>query len=245
MISGAVSSNGATMMTRFRQLFDDASSTYTYLIADPASGHAALIDPVLEQIERDLALLRELGLKLVWVLETHVHADHVTAAARLRQETGAAVCYGIDSGVDCADRLLQEGDEIALGGETLRVLATPGHTDGCISYLWRDRVFTGDALLIGSCGRTDFQEGDSGRLYDSITRRLFSLPGETLVYPTHDYAGRRVSSIDQERATNEFAGRGATREAFIAALADLDLGPPQKLAVAVPANRLCGRAGTA
>lgn len=228
----------------FRQLFDPGSSTYTYLVADAASRDAALIDPVLEQVTRDLGVLEELGLRLRWVLETHVHADHVTGAAGLCAATGARLALGAASGAGCADRLLDDGDSVEIGAERLRVLATPGHTDGCVSYLWRDRVFTGDALLIGSCGRTDFQEGDAGRLYDSLAGQLFTLPGETLVYPAHDYRGRRVSSIDQERATNEFFA-GNEREAFVRALDALDLPPPKRLDVAVPANRNCGRDGAA
>ena len=226
----------------FRQLFDPGSSTYTYLVADAASRDAALIDPVLEQVARDLGVLERLGLRLRWVLETHVHADHVTGAAGLCAATGARLALGAASGAGCADRLLDDGDTVEVGAERLRVLATPGHTDGCVSYLWRDRVFTGDALLIGSCGRTDFQEGDAGRLYDSLAGQLFTLPGETLVYPAHDYRGRRVSSIDQERATNEFFA-GNEREAFVRALDALDLPPPKRLDVAVPANRNCGRGG--
>ena len=226
----------------FRQLFDPGSSTYTYLVADAASRDAALIDPVLEQVARDLGVLERLGLRLRWVLETHVHADHVTGAAGLCAATGARLALGAASGAGCADRLLDDGDTVEVGAERLRVLATPGHTDGCVSYLWRDRVFTGDALLIGSCGRTDFQEGDAGRLYDSLAGQLFTLPGETLVYPAHDYRGRRVSSIDQERATNEFFA-GNEREAFVRALDALDLAPPKRLDVAVPANRNCGRGG--
>ena len=226
----------------FRQLFDPGSSTYTYLVADAASRDAALIDPVLEQVTRDLDVLERLGLRLRWVLETHVHADHVTGAAGLCAATGARLALGAASGAGCADRLLDDGDTVEIGAERLRVLATPGHTDGCVSYLWRDRVFTGDALLIGSCGRTDFQEGDAGRLYDSLAGQLFTLPGETLVYPAHDYRGRRVSSIDQERATNEFFA-GNEREAFVRALDALDLPPPKRLDVAVPANRNCGRGG--
>jgi len=195
-------------------------------------------------VTRDLGVLEELGLRLRWVLETHVHADHVTGAAGLCAATGARLALGAASGAGCADRLLDDGDSVEIGAERLRVLATPGHTDGCVSYLWRDRVFTGDALLIGSCGRTDFQEGDAGRLYDSLAGQLFTLPGETLVYPAHDYRGRRVSSIDQERATNEFFA-GNEREAFVRALDALDLPPPKRLDVAVPANRNCGRDGAA
>ncbi|HEY5789120.1 MAG TPA: MBL fold metallo-hydrolase [Gammaproteobacteria bacterium] len=230
------------LLPLFRQLFDPASSTYTYLLGCRGSRAAVLIDPVRDQLERDLALLTGLGLELHCVLDTHVHADHVTAAGALADATGAAIVAGAGSGLACADRLLDDGDELRFGAERLSALATPGHTSGCTSYLWRDRVFTGDALLIGSCGRTDFQEGDAGKLWQSLTGKLYRLPGESLVYPAHDYHGRRVSSIDQERAGNEFTA-GRDRDGFVAALNALQLAPPKLLDVAVPANRRCGRDG--
>ncbi|ROR32857.1 MBL fold metallo-hydrolase [Inmirania thermothiophila] len=227
-------------MAVFRQLFDPESSTYTYLLGE--AGEAVLIDPVREQAGRDLALLARLGLRLVWSLDTHVHADHVTAAALLQARTGCATAVGQRAGVACADRLLAEGDEIRFGGEVIRVLETPGHTAGCVSYLWRDRLFTGDALLIGGCGRTDFQDGDPGTLYDSIVGKLFTLPDETLVYPAHDYEGRRVSCIGQEKAINpRLAGR--SREAFVALMESMAFPLPRRIQVAVPANRRCGREG--
>lgn len=222
----------------FRQLFDTESSTYTYLVADPVTRQAALIDPVLEQVDRDLKLIAELDLKLTHVLETHVHADHVTGSGLLRDRTGATVVGGI-AGASCADLHASHGDEIAVGGLTFLVLATPGHTDDSVSYLLGDRVFTGDALLVRTNGRTDFQNGDSGALWDSITRVLFALPDETLVYPAHDYKGHTVTTIGEEkRHSPRFAGK--TREEFIQVMASLNLPPPKKLDVAVPANRSCG-----
>ncbi|THF66636.1 MBL fold metallo-hydrolase [Pseudothauera nasutitermitis] len=225
----------------FRQLFDEDSSTLTYLLADPHTREAVLIDTVREQAGRDLALLDELGVRLVWILETHVHADHVTAAATLKQATGARTVTGRHAGAACADVMAGDGHEIVFGGEVIRVIPTPGHTPGCVTYHWRDRLFTGDALLIGGCGRTDFQGGDAGALYDSLTTRLFTLPGETLVYPAHDYQGRRVSCIAQERDTNPRLA-GKTRDQFIQLMGELNLPRPRRIDEALPANLRCGRA---
>ena len=224
----------------FRQLFDPVSSTYTYLLACDATGEALLIDPVLEQVERDAALIAEAGLRLVAVLDTHVHADHVTAAKALKARFAAmASAVGGACGAVGYDRALQHGDTVAFGQERIAVLATPGHTPGSMSFLWRDRVFTGDALLIGGCGRTDFQNGDAAQLYRGITTHLFSLPGETLVYPGHDYRGRTVSSIAEERATNPRLA-GKTEAEFVALMAALELPKPRLLDVAVPANKQGG-----
>lgn len=224
----------------FRQLFDAESSTYTYLVADPVSRQAALIDPVLEQLERDLTLVRELGLTLTHVLETHVHADHVTASGQLRERTGCQVVTGA-AGASCANVHARHGDEVWVGRLTFRVLETPGHTDDSVSYLLGDRVFTGDALLVRGTGRTDFQNGDAGQLYDSITQFLFTLPDETLVYPGHDYKGCTVTTIGEEKQFNPRLAR-TDRAAFIQLMAGLNLPPPKKLDIAVPANRACGRA---
>ena len=232
----------------FRQLFDAESSTYTYLLADDETREAVLIDPVLEQVERDLELVSQLGLTLIQVLDTHVHADHVTAAARLREKTGARTVAG-RAGPDCADVHVDEGDVVRFGRHALRVLATPGHTADSVSYLLADparierpfRVFTGDALLIRAAGRTDFQNGDAGSLYDSITRALFTLPDTALVYPAHDYRGRTVTTIGEEKRWNtRIAGR--TRDEFIAVMNGLHLPEPKRLREAVAANRACGRA---
>ncbi|QQR43148.1 MBL fold metallo-hydrolase [Myxococcus xanthus] len=222
----------------FRQLFDTTSSTYTYLLGDEERGTALLIDPVAEKLDRDLTLLRELGLSLTHALDTHVHADHVTASGLLRARTNAKVVSGI-TGAPCADIHVKHGDTLRAGTFTLQVLATPGHTDDSVSYLLGDRVFTGDALLIRGNGRTDFQNGNAGTLYDSITRVLFALPDETLVYPAHDYRGLTVTTIGEEKRHNpRVAGR--SRDGFIQLMNNLGLPKPKLIDVAVPANRACG-----
>lgn len=224
----------------FRQLFDYETWTYTYLIADPQTGEAALVDPVIEQVERDLKLLQELGLTLKFCLETHVHADHITGTGKLRDETG---CEGIvpeHAQVACANRLIRHGDTLKVGAVEIRAIATPGHTDSHMAYLVNgDRVLTGDALFIRGCGRTDFQSGDAGTLYDSVTQHLFTLPDSTLVYPGHDYRGHSVSTIAEEKRWNpRFTGR--TREQFIQFMNGLNLPDPKKIMEAVPANERCG-----
>lgn len=221
-----------------RQLFDAESSTYTYLVADRAAGVAALIDPVREQLDRDLSQLHELGLRLTHVLETHVHADHVTAAGLLRERTGAATCAGV-GGATCATAHLRHGEVIRVGAVAITAVATPGHTDDSFSYRVAGAVFTGDALLIRGCGRTDFQNGDAATLYDSISREFFSLPDDTIVYPGHDYRGRTTSTIGEERQWNPRLA-GKSRDEFVAIMSRLDLPPPKQLATAVPANRACG-----
>lgn len=222
-----------------RQLFDAESSTYTYLVADAETREAALVDPVKEHVERDLKLLGELGLRLTYVLETHVHADHVTAASLLRDRTGAkTVASG--KGAPCVDVHVGDRDQVRVGSVTLTALATPGHTDDGVSWLAEGHVLTGDTLLIRGCGRTDFQNGDAGQLWDSITKVLFALPDETVVLPGHDYKGLTRSTIGEEKKHNpRVAGR--TREEFVALMGSLGLPPPKKLDVAVPANRACGR----
>lgn len=225
-----------------RQLFDPESSTYTYLVADRAAGVAALIDPVREQVERDLTLVRELGLTLTHVLDTHVHADHVTGAALLRERTGAETCAGVH-GAACATTHLRHGDVVRLGSIAITALATPGHTDDSLSFAVPGAVFTGDTLLIRGCGRADFQNGDAATLHDSITRTLFVLPDDTVVYPGHDYRGRTASSIGEEKQWNPRLA-GKTKAEFVALMAGLGLPPPKQLAVAVPANRACGATTT-
>ena len=225
----------------FKQLFDPASSTLTYLIADDASHEAVLIDPVTEQVERDVRLLREHNLALKYTLETHVHADHVTAAHALKQATGAQTAVCRDCNAQGYDRLLRDGDVILFGHEEILTIATPGHTPGSVSYLWRDRVFTGDTLLIGGCGRTDFQNGSAQALWTSITEKLFALDEQTLVYPAHDYKGRRVSSIGEEKRFNARVA-GKTREEFLSVMNNLNLPMPARIHEAVPAN-LEGGAG--
>ncbi len=224
----------------FKQLFDKESCTYTYLIADLSNREAILIDPVDTQLEVYLNLLKEYDLILKYSLETHVHADHVTASGLLRQKLGAKTAVSSLCGASTADIQIQDGDVFEFGNnESIKVIATPGHTPGSVSFLWRDRVFTGDALLIGGCGRTDFQGGSSEAQYDSITQRLFSLPDETVVYPGHDYKGRWISCIIQERTENPRLA-GKTREEFVDIMANLNLPKPKLIDMAVPANRYCG-----
>ncbi len=229
----------------FRQLFEPQSSAYTYLIGCKGSGEALLIDPVLETVERDLELLRELQLTLKYTVETHIHADHVTGAARLRQSTGCRCAIPQKSGASNVDLPVREGETIRVGSLELRPLYTPGHTDDHHCYFLESsgggRVFTGDALLIDGCGRTDFQNGDAGTLYRSVHEKIFSLAGDTLVYPGHDYQQRHVSSVEQERQRNPRLGGGKTVEEFVEIMASLNLPRPKKMDVAVPANRECGQ----
>ena len=228
----------------FRQLFEPQSSAYTYLIACEETGAAALIDPVLETVDRDLKLLGDLGLLLEFTLETHIHADHVTGADRLRDETGSKVAVPEKSGAGNVDLPIREGEPIHVGTLSLHPLYTPGHTDDHHCYLLEApcsaRLFTGDALLIEGCGRTDFQNGDAATLYRSVHEKLFTLPDDTLIYPGHDYQQRRVSSIGQEKARNPRLGGDKSMDEFIAIMAALNLPNPKMMDVAVPANLECG-----
>ncbi|MEQ9671823.1 MBL fold metallo-hydrolase [Coleofasciculus sp. G2-EDA-02] len=225
----------------FRQLFDSETSTYTYLIADVTTKDAILVDPVKEQVDRDRKLLDELGLTLQYCLETHIHADHVTGTAQLREKTQ---CQGVvpqNASATCADRFLGDGEVLMVGSVEIVAIATPGHTDSHNAY-WvnRDRVLTGDSLLIRGCGRTDFQSGDASTLFDSITQKLFSLPDATLVYPGHDYRGHTVSTIGEEKQWNpRLANRD--RASFIELMNNLNLPDPKKIMEAVPANERCGK----
>jgi sulfur dioxygenase len=226
-------------MRDFHQLFDTTSSTFTYLLADPTTREAVIIDPVDTHLDAYLRLLEREQLTLRYALETHAHADHVTSSGLLCQRTGAKAAAPVHCEILPADLQLEDGAEIHFGDETIRAVHTPGHTAGSMSYLWRECVLTGDALLIGGCGRTDFQSGDAGALYDSVTGRLFTLPDATRVYPAHDYQGRSVSSIGEEKRSNpRFAGK--TREQFIQLMNSLDLPMPRLLDVAVSANRRLG-----
>ncbi len=221
------------------QLFDTDSSTFTYILATQAGGEAVLIDPVDEHWERDLAHLRRLDLKLAYVLETHAHADHVTSAGKLRELTGAKAAVPSGCGIPPADIQLNDGDVIRFGGEEILVLHTPGHTGGSMSYVWRNNVFTGDTLLINGCGRTDFQSGSADALFDSVTKKLFSLPDDMLMWPGHDYKGQVVSTIGWEKQHNaRLANR--SREEFVQLMGELNLPKPKRIDVAVPANQNLG-----
>jgi sulfur dioxygenase len=224
----------------FRQLFEPVSSTYTYLLGCEETGQAVLVDPVMPTWGRDLAALNALGLRLACTIETHVHADHITSAAMLRREAGSRVIFPATDRFDCADGWIEEGVAFEVGSIRLQGLHTPGHTDDHFAYLLADRVLTGDALLIDGCGRTDFQNGDAGTLYRSVHDKLFTLADDTLVYPAHDYEGRRASTIAQEKARNPRLGGGRALEEFVRIMAELRLPYPRFIDHAVPGNRRCG-----
>jgi sulfur dioxygenase len=230
-------------MLIFRQLFDPQSSTYTYLLGDARSGEAILIDSVFEQARRDSALLRELGLRLVATLETHVHADHVTGAWLLKQQHGSTIALSADSGASGADRYLVDGDRVEFGGRWLEVRATPGHTHGCVSYVLDDEsmAFTGDCLLIRGSGRTDFQQGDPRTMYRSVKSQILSLPPSCLLYPAHDYRGLTVTSVAEERQFNPRLGGDIGEKDFVGYMNNLGLPHPKLMDIAVPANLRCGR----
>jgi len=227
----------------FRQLFDQTSSTYTYLLADDITREAVLIDPVFERHVRDTALLRELGLRLLYTIDTHCHADHVTGAWLMKEATHSKVLLSGAYGAENVDVELKHGDVVTFGAQSLEVRATPGHTDGCLSLVTPDHkmVFTGDALLVRGAGRTDFQQGDAHKLYESIRTQLFSLPDACIVYPAHDYDGRTSSTIGEERTFNPRIGGGAREEDFVGYMQNLALPHPKQLDVAVPANLRAGK----
>lgn len=224
----------------FRQLFEPVSSTYTYLLGCPETGQALLIDPVMPAWQRDLEVINDLGLKLVMTLDTHIHADHITSATRLKRETGSRIATPALDALPCTDVGLEDGRPLRIGSIELGPMHTPGHTDNHFAIRMNDRVFTGDALLIDGCGRTDFQSGNSRALYDSVRGKLFGLPDETLVYPAHDYKGRWVSSIAQEKQRNPRLGGERSVEEFVELMANLNLPYPKFIDYAVPGNRACG-----
>ena len=229
-------------MLIFRQLIDPTSSTYTYILADANTREAVISDAVFEQADRDLALLNELGLQLKFIIETHVHADHVTGAALLRRRSGAEICVSAASQAMGADRALEAGDTISFGARTLRVLPTPGHTHGCVSYALDDdsMVFTGDALLIRGCGRTDFQQGSPQTLFESVHSQIFSLPDTYTIYPGHDYKGLTATSVAEEKMYNPRLGGNVLKDDFVGYMSNLGLAHPKQMDVAVPANMRCG-----
>lgn len=228
-------------MPIFRQLFDPTSSTYTYLLGD--GGEALLIDPVYEQVARDLALVEELGLRLTTTLDTHVHADHVTGAWRLQQRCGSRIALADAAGASSVDRPLRHGDRVDFGGRHLQVRGTPGHTNGCLSFVLDDHgmAFTGDCLLIRGCGRTDFQQGSPQRLFESVHRQILTLPDHCLLYPGHDYRGVTVTSVAEERRFNPRLGGDVNEADFTGYMNHLGLPHPKLMDIAVPANLRCGR----
>lgn len=224
----------------FRQLVEPLSNTYTYLLGCEETGQAILIDPVITSMDRDLRELQRLGLALAYSVDTHVHADHITAALELKRKVGSKIAMPAAEQVPCADTNLEEGMPLQIGTIMLNPLHTPGHTAGHFAYVFNDRVFTGDALLIEGCGRTDFQQGDSDALYRSVRKKLFSLPDDTLVYPGHDYRDRYVSTIAQEKKRNLRLGKDKTLKEFREIMANLNLPYPKFIDYAVPGNKQCG-----
>lgn len=230
-------------MLIFRQLFEPHSCTYTYLLADEKSSEAILIDPVFEQERRDIALLKELNLKLVYTLDTHCHADHVTGAWLLKQQTGSQIVVSANAGVKNADVYVKHGDKINFGQRSISVRETPGHTNGCLTYVLDDEsmAFTGDCLLIRGCGRTDFQQGEAKQMYQSVHTQIFTLPDETLLYPAHDYKGITVTSVGEEKKYNPRLGGKLSEDDFEGYMRNLNLPHPRQIDIALPANLKSGK----
>ena len=223
----------------FRQLYDHTSSTYTYLLAERTGGEALLIDPVLENTGQYIQLLDQLGVRLVLAVDTHIHADHLTALGDLRSRTDCATAMGEKTGAECVSVRFNEGEKLCVDNLHLDILYTPGHTDDSYSFVLPDRVFTGDTLLIRGTGRTDFQNGDPADQYDSLFDKLLRLPEETLVFPAHDYNGMTVSTIGEERQHNPRL-QVSGKQAYIDQMNALVLDDPRMMDIAVPANRSCG-----
>ncbi|MCT0212788.1 MULTISPECIES: rhodanese-like domain-containing protein [unclassified Synechococcus] len=241
LLSLAAAAGGAPLL--FRQLFDADTGTFTYLLADVPSRQGVIIDSVFEQHGRDLSLIRELGLDLVASIDTHAHADHVTGSWLLHEATGCAIGLAAAAGADNVTRPLSHGDQIAFGGRYLEVRATPGHTNGCLSFVLDDHAlaFTGDALLVRGCGRCDFQQGNAHTLWASITGQILSLPDTCLLYPGHDYTGRSVTSVAEEKAFNARLGGNATERDFVGHMEAMKLPHPHRIAEALPGNMRSGK----
>jgi len=227
----------------FRQLFDAPTGSFTYLLADVASSEGVLIDAVFEQHERDHSLIRELGIHLVACLDTHAHADHVTGSWLMHQATGSAIALAAAARAENVTQPLHHGDRVSFGCRHVEVRSTPGHTNGCLSYVLDDQsiAFTGDALLVRGCGRCDFQQGDAHTLWTSITEQIFSLPDACLLYPGHDYTGRTVTSVAEEKAFNGRLGGAASERDFVGHMQNMKLPHPHKIAEALPGNLRSGK----
>ncbi len=240
-VSLAAAAGGGSLV--LRQLFDGATGTFTYLLADAPSRQGVLIDPVFEQHRRDLALIQELGIQLVAALDTHAHADHVTGSWLLHEATGCPIGLAAAARAENVTLPLHHGDRVRFGGRHLEVRSTPGHTDGCLSYVLDDQsmAFTGDALLVRGCGRCDFQQGNAHTLWHSITEQLFSLPESCLLYPGHDYSGRMVTSVAEEKAFNARLGGTASELDFVGHMDAMRLPHPGRIAEALPANLRSGK----
>ncbi len=222
------------------QFQEPESSTYTYILADEQSREAVIIDPVIETVSRDVSFIQSMGLTLKYIIDTHLHADHITGSGELRRRTGAKITLSSEYHLSCPDIALNDGDELSFGSFKLKALSTPGHTAGCMSFYVEGMIFTGDCLLIRGCGRTDFQEGNSRELFYSVREKLFSLPDETIVYPAHDYKGKTSSTIGEEKTDNPRLNLSVTEEAFVTLMENLNFAYPKKILESIPANKLCG-----
>lgn len=224
----------------FFQLFEKESSTYTYLLGDPISAEAIIIDPVHETVDRDFKLINDLKLKLKYILETHVHADHITGSGELRNRTGAEIALGEANHSPCADIALKDGQELSFGSHKIKVITTPGHTEGCVTYFYANMLFTGDALLVRGCGRTDFQGGSAETLFHSVRNKIFNHVDETYIYPAHDYKGFTRTTVADEKRLNPRLKMDNSLEDFVKIMTELKLDYPKKIKEAVPANMQCG-----
>jgi sulfur dioxygenase len=224
----------------FKPLFENESSTWTYLLADKTTKDAIIIDAVSETFQRDTAVINEMGLNLKYIVETHIHADHITSSCPLKNKyKNAQIVLGEGNEIECADIFLKDGESLTFGGFEITAIHTPGHTSGCTSYALENMVFSGDALLIRSCGRCDFQGGSAKILYHSL-QKLMALDDNTLVFPGHDYSGRIVSTIGEEKEFNEMIGGSPSEEEFIQRVDSMQLSLPKKIHIAVPSNQVCG-----
>lgn len=224
----------------FYQLFEAESSTFTYLMADESTKEAIIIDPVIETSDRDLKLIKELNLKLLYSIETHIHADHVTGAHKIKLNTNCKTVVSKYANVSCADLKVGDGDILSFGKYQLKVLETKGHTDSCLSLYMDGMIFTGDLLFIRGTGRTDFQQGDSRKMFQNIREKVFSLPDETKIYPGHDYKGMTHSTVWEEKNFNPRVALSKSEDDFVKIMSELKLAHPKKIDVAVPANLVCG-----